>query len=221
MRHFKKNESPAAFEAWKTLATEDWTPAYADLQHPEKHALLEALLNEQGKVCCYCGRRIGLENSHIEHFRPQDLRPDLALVYVNLHASCIRETIRSAPFHCGHLKDCNFDEGFCISPLEPTCEERFSYALDGRISPHEAADVCAAYMTELLGLDIPFLRNRREQALLGVFDALIIESLSRDDLQRISHAYKNPSANGEAIEFGHVVSRYAAQLLGASNDEPI
>jgi hypothetical protein len=82
MKHTVKGVAPTEFEDWKQG---DWTPGYADLQKPEKEQLLAALLCEQGGVCCYCWRSISQADSHIEHFRPRESRPDLALDYANLH----------------------------------------------------------------------------------------------------------------------------------------
>ena len=125
MKWVKKQAEPTAFINWKSKANEEWEPSYDTLQNPEKRALHEALLTEQGQVCCYCGRTISLLDSHIEHFRPQETREDLALAYVNLHASCIREKSPGAPLHCGHAKGNDFDEGLVISPQDENCERRF------------------------------------------------------------------------------------------------
>jgi uncharacterized protein (TIGR02646 family) len=90
MRYVAKADDPDSLVAWKSQANENWTPTYADLQNPEKRELHLALLTEQGGTCCYCGQQISVEESHIEHFIPQEARDDLALEYRNLHASCIR-----------------------------------------------------------------------------------------------------------------------------------
>jgi uncharacterized protein (TIGR02646 family) len=116
------------------------------LQNPEKRVLHQALLDEQGQLCCYCGRSITLADSHIEHFRPQEQREDLALDFENLLAACIRETEPGAPLHCGHAKGHDFDEGRHVSPLDPTCESRFGYLLTGAIVSKDAG---ASYMTAL------------------------------------------------------------------------
>ena len=99
MRHIEKGEPPESFCAWTMLANDNWSPSFENLQNPEKAALHGALLAEQGGVCCYCGGRIDASRSHIEHFRPQEIYPHLALDYTNLHASCIRETSPGIPLH--------------------------------------------------------------------------------------------------------------------------
>jgi uncharacterized protein (TIGR02646 family) len=52
---------------------------------------------------------IGFEDSHVEHFRPQEHFQALQLDYANLHASCIRQTLPGRPLHCGHAKGSDFD----------------------------------------------------------------------------------------------------------------
>lgn len=213
MRHFVKGLAPAGFDVWKALANDDWQPTYDDLQNPQKRELHQALLDEQGRLCCYCGRSISLTDSHIEHFRPQELREDLALSYENLFASCIRETQPGAPLHCGHAKGNEFDEGLHISPLDSGCERRFAYSLMGSILPTDEGDAQAVFMSDLLQLDIEFLRNRRFEALTRVFDEAFISSSTDEELRALAIAFRQRDAAGGLENFGHVVARYAEQLL--------
>lgn len=214
MRHFVKGPPPAGFEAWKSLANDNWQPTYDDLQNPQKRELHQALLDEQGHICCYCGRGISLTDSHIEHFRPQELRDDLALNYDNVFASCIRETEPGAPLHCGHAKGNDFDEVRHVSPLDAACERRFIYTLTGSALPTDAADAQATYMSNLLRLDIDFLRSRRLDALAKTFDETFIDSATNDELETLANAFRQRDANGHLESFGHVLARYAEQLLG-------
>ena len=215
MKRVNKGTEPHAFTDWKAKANDEWQPSYGALQNPEKRALHEALLAEQIGVCCYCGRAISLTDSHVEHFRPQEAHEDLALEYTNLHASCIRETEPGAPLHCGHAKGSDFDDGKFISPLDADCEQRFIYsAQDGAIYPNNKDDDGAAYMAELLRLDVKFLRERRAEALKRAFVYQFVSSASAEDLVRLAQAYRQPDATGRLTGFGHVLSRYAEQLLG-------
>jgi uncharacterized protein (TIGR02646 family) len=213
MRHFTKGGAPTSFDAWKALSNDDWQPSYGNLANPEKRELHKALLDEQGSACCYCGRRISLADSHIEHFRPQEQREDLALSFENLFASCIRETEPGAPLHCGHTKGHDFEEDRHVSPLDPTCERRFGYSLVGAILPKDNG---ATYMTGLLRLDIDFLRNRRSEVLTRVFDEEFLASVTNQELASLAKAYRAPDAEGNHESFGHVVARYAEQLLEGS-----
>jgi uncharacterized protein (TIGR02646 family) len=220
MKRVTKQQSPELFESWKAQESEDWRPTFEGLQKPEKPALLHALLSEQGWVCCYCGRAVSMIESHIEHFRPQVLRADLELAYENLHASCIPETSPGMPLHCGHAKGHGFDEDRHISPLDAGCEERFLYTLRGEVLAADRSDSAAEYMLDLLALDIPFLRNRREEA-LSIFSADFLNSVTAQELLMLRDAFRRPDAQGRAPSFGHVVARYAEQCLSdstAAND---
>lgn len=216
MRRVIKATEPQEFTEWKAKENAEWQPSYAALQNPEKRALHDALLAEQGWTCCYCGRLIAREASHIEHFRPQESRADLALEYANLHASCIRETGPGAPLHCGHAKGSDYDDEKAISPLEDGCEQRFIYSSkDGAIFSADKADEAAKYMVGLLRLDLAFLNDRRAEALKSAFDDDFVRSATDDELVKLAQAYRVPDGTGRMTSFGHVLSRYAEQLLGA------
>lgn len=217
MKHVTKGASSPVFESWKALTNTEWTATYDNLQNPEKRALHQTLMSEQGWVCCYCGRAIAQQDSHIEHFRPQERYVDLALSYENLHASCIRETEPGMPLHCGHAKDSDFDESLAISPLDPHCEARFLYTQEGYIIASDVADTQADYMVELLQLDIPFLRNRREEEVSRVFDPTFLATVTEGELRLLRDAYRRRDEQGRAQSFGHVLARFAEQrLLDAS-----
>lgn len=213
MKHVVKGAEPREFADWKALANDAWQPRYADLRDPEKAVLHDALLAEQGRVCCYCGRAVTRTDSHIEHFRPQESHDRLSLDYGNLHASCIRETKPGRPLHCGHAKGSGFDEGVAISPLDAGCERRFIYPADGSIAPTLREDAGAAYMIELLCLDLPFLRDRRSEALRRIFDAAFLETMHRSELETLMRACLEPDASGSVMDFGHAIARHAEQLL--------
>ena len=213
MKHVKKAAAAPVLDAWKASANLEWQPTYSNLQNPEKHDLHTALLAEQGWVCCYCGRSVAQQDSHIEHFRPQSQRPDLALSYENLHASCIRETDPGTPLHCGHAKGSEFNETRHISPLDPACEARFIYSFDGQIIATGVADTEATYMVHLLKLDIAFLRDRRQQAIRLVFDPIFLATVTDDELRVLRDSFRRYDENGRASSFGHVLSRVAEQRL--------
>ena len=210
MKRLVKGPEPAELTAWKSSANDDWKPTYTSLQNPEKAATHQALVREQGYVCCYCGREIEPATSHIEHFRPQEQRPDLALDFGNLHASCIRETKPGLPLHCGHLKDSWFDEDAHVSPLDPNCEDRFVFTLDGQVQPKDQG---AANMVRHLGLDIDFLLTRRREALAGVFDPDFIATATPEELDLIKAQFVTPK-DGKLASFGHVIAQYATRLRG-------
>lgn len=80
MRYICKGDEPDSLANLKELANEDWKPTYEDDCRGEvKTQLHKALLQEQGYICCYCGMAITKENSHIEHLKPRNIYPNLAL----------------------------------------------------------------------------------------------------------------------------------------------
>lgn len=211
MKYTVKRNSPASFESWKGQSSEDWQPTFQVLRDPEKAALRVALLEEQGWVCCYCGRSVRETDSHLEHFRPQRFFGDLALEYSNLHASCYR-TPEPAATHCGHQKADGFDEALHISPLDPSCEKRFIYAANGEIAARDVEDKRAAYMIQLLGLNSPALRHAREAA-LSIYDPDFMGTVTSEELERLLASARARDADGRLQNYGHVIAGFAGQYV--------
>lgn len=209
MRKIFKSNSPDSFEDWKALSNDDWQPSFTNLQNPEKKVLITSLLDEQGWTCCYCGRRTDEGSCHIEHFRPQESYPHLALEYQNLHASCLRDLDKGAPRHCGHAKKNSFDEDQIIDPKDNECEINFDYSLNGNI---EYKNNKAKYMIETLELNTFFLKNRRAQALLGIFDEQIIETITNEELRLIEQQYETRDERNMLEDFSQVIAGYARKL---------
>lgn len=213
MKRVIKGTEPAVFTDWKNSANDDWSPTYPTLQNPQKRKLHEALLLEQGFLCCYCGREIDALTSHIEHFRPQERYEDLALTYHNLHASCLRETEPGNPLHCGHRKGRWFEETLHISPMDERCEMRFRYLQTGEIQPATTEDLPATAMIEVLALDISYLKNRRQSTIVGLFDEVFVEQVSDDELDHLVNVLRSTRPPDQK-PFDHIIARYAEQLLG-------
>ncbi|WP_027185387.1 retron system putative HNH endonuclease [Desulfovibrio inopinatus] len=196
MKHIVKGAEPEVFTEWKALANEDWQPTYDDLRSKEKKAVKKALMQEQGYICCYCERRLVDNDSHIEHFHPQH-RPEVdALDFNNMLCSCQAQLERGKPRHCGNLKGDWFDEQLLISPLDPSCQTRFRFTGDGRITPAHHDDNAAAETIDRLGLDIPKLREMRSKAIEG-----IMEGLPPEEIQNIAAALLSKDTNGFFIPF--------------------
>ena len=116
MKHIVKQEEPQVFSDWKGLSSMDWQPSYDILSGPVKRVVKQALMAEQGYLCCYCERRLAEEDSHIEHFRPQSHPGTDPLDFYNMLCSCQNRLKKGVPRHCGILKDNWFDENTLISP---------------------------------------------------------------------------------------------------------
>lgn len=213
MKRVLKGTEPASFTDWKSSENDEWAPTYPTLQNPQKRELHEALLQEQGSLCCYCGREIEVATSHIEHFRPQEHFEALALDYENLLASCLRETRPGNPLHCGHRKGNWFEEALHISPMDEQCELRFRYLQNGEIQPTDSEDLPAAKMIEILALDIAYLNNRRRDTIRRLFDDEFIASVSNEDLEHLVSVIRAASVSDQK-PFDHIIARFAEQLLG-------
>lgn len=59
--------------------------------------LREYLVKEQYRICCYCCRRIDMNNSLNEHVRPKDLYPNETMDYDNILASCSKDEKTCGP----------------------------------------------------------------------------------------------------------------------------
>lgn len=202
MKHIVKGSEPQAFTTWKKRADAD----YSNLQGRTKGIVKRALLKDQGWICCYCEQRVETNDSHIEHLRPQSAAGVDPLDYDNMLCSCIRDLSEKEPgdpLHCGHKKS---NETIPISPLNPGCEARFSFAGDGSISAKRKGDQATAETIETLGLDIRKLRDYRKKAI----DGLLADSLSKQELKTLVAKYLEQDGEGRFNPFHSTIR----QLLG-------
>jgi uncharacterized protein (TIGR02646 family) len=218
MRYIKKSQEPPSFTQWKQQANLDWQPTWNSFQAPQKNDVHDALLKEQGKICCYCGIAItrdrnavavdalGIKTSisHIEHLKPRSKYPDEALVYENLLASCQGEREENPPYpyeNCGTLKDEWYDEQFIVSPLNSDCASFFSFTGAGEMLPTEEPEKRLAAQTTIdkLGLNISKLIAFRRKAVDGVLTG--IEDLSAEELQLLAEGFNQPDQHGQLLPF--------------------
>lgn len=192
MRYIQKGNEPAAFTEWKTQGDGNWDPGWLDFDgRPIKQVVAQALLDEQGYLCCYCEMRVGVDvgtetkhgesksKGHIEHIDPRHKRPDLALTYENLVYSC-GETDRGEPTTCGHAR--KPDDPVPVSPLQPDCESRFLYTANGRMVPRGEYDEAARETVRILKLNEKLLRDSRAEVYQEVEEAS--EELSPGEFER-------------------------------------
>ena len=172
MKFINKGPEPPEMTVWRNRARPARHPRWKNARRV-KPKIREALLQEQGCLCCYCEARVGDGNGHVEHLKPRSLFPDLEADYSNLLCSCQggnpdcdEET------HCGHRKSDWYDEDLFVSPLDSDCEGRFSYTSDGDMRPADESDAGAETTIERLGLNTRELREYRREALEAVFKDL-------------------------------------------------
>jgi uncharacterized protein (TIGR02646 family) len=189
MKYIAKGPQPQALSEWKASGNDNWHPTYDNLDSDTKSALKEALMAEQGYLCCYCESRVTLDDSHIEHFRPQSDESVDPLDFSNMLCSCQSQ---GKTLHCGHRKGDWFDGELLISPLDPSCESRFSFAYDGHIMPASEDDVAAKETIERLGLDIGNLVESRAKAIEPFLD----DALTEEDLKGFVSGYLQKDSRG-------------------------
>ncbi|WP_375514570.1 retron system putative HNH endonuclease [uncultured Nostoc sp.] len=215
MKHIKKGQEPEKFTNWKALENDDWKPSWDDnFQTPEKPVVHDALLKEQGYICCYCGMRITRTTSHIEHLKPRSTYPNLALEYTNLIASCQGESEEppTVPVHCGHKKKYWYDENLMVSPLEINCADFFKYPASGEIQPTDnpGKKVVAETTIKKLALDIDKLQNMRRVAIDAAL--LATEGLTEIEIKLLAEGYEKLDVDGQYTPFcaaiGYLLNNY-------------
>ena len=162
MRTITKGPEPASLTTYrKTLRSN-----YND--YTGKDALRDALVTEQGGLCCYCMGRIrnGPTTMKIEHWRSQSRYPARQLEYRNLLGACLGgEGQPPSLQHCDTRKG---DQDLLWNPAAPDhhIETRLRYENDGSIRSDEGE--FDAQIKDILNLNITFLKNQRKNVLSAI-----------------------------------------------------
>lgn len=202
MKRIIKNKSPEKFETWKTNKTRTWKTFKRNSEI--KHLVRNSLLNEQGYICCYCGKKIeNNELSTIEHLKCKDNYKNLEMDYNNLLISCNggreERSIRDEffPLSCDAHKD---NDNIEVTPLDINCEEEFLYSDSGEIIGRSDK---AERTIEKLNLNNSNLIHLRKAA-LEPFVELI------DDIEEniILIDYYSNKQNGKYEEYSNAILGY-------------
>ena len=181
MRYIEKRPEPEAFKLWKE---QNKDATYGNgLPQDVNLALRNALLLEQGFVCCFCGCAIGPCNDKGEvfqiplesirphnirnaHITPQSRDEGKTLDYANLCASC------NTSKHTRDEKHCDEAQGsreLPVSPLQEDCISYFFFGSDGEILPNpkltEEEQEMASATISILRLNSNSLITARKQIL--------------------------------------------------------
>jgi len=190
VKYILKGGSPEEFENWKKKANDEWQPSWNDFQNPEKEKVKEALLIEQGYLCCYCGMRIE-NNSYteIEHIKPrkecigdEEYR---ALDFQNFLASCNGSTKEPKPreVHCNNARG---DKALLITPLNQECETKFLYIDGGKVLSENPDDrEMDILINRVLMLNAKKIKGAREsiiKALESDFNGATINDIEEEIL---------------------------------------
>ncbi|MCG9873741.1 MAG: TIGR02646 family protein [Leptospiraceae bacterium] len=179
MKFIQKSAEPKEFSDWKAQENDDWRPSYSDLSGNVKRAVYESLLNEQFHVCGYCERTLNENDFHIDHLSPQSSKLDDELDYNNFICSCIRETEKGLPLHCGQLRK---DKMLLIHPLQEDCQMKFEFTGAGEI---KGVNQNAENTIKILGLNIAKLVTLRKEAV----SPFLSEELNDDEFREFVKGY--------------------------------
>lgn len=134
----------------------------------------------------------------------------LTFVYENLLASCQANLGRKDPRHCGTAKGDWYAAALLVSPLDPGCESRFFYDLDGKVHESDPADQGAKETIAHLDLDGPRLRALRRTAIEAAIDL----DLAPEERRVLLAAYEARDAEGRFDSFCFVLAATLRFLYG-------
>ncbi len=212
MKYIDKGTEPSFFTKWKNQDKmyQRGRSNWKRLDSTTKKQLHKVLIKEQGAICCYCGTRIRVNESHIEHFRPQKQYPKLKLEYNNLLCSCQFELQKTEPRHCGNAKGSWFDENLTISPLDLSRESRFEYLENGSVQGSNN-DEAAKQTIKHLELDINKLRELRQAAIFAALED--IDILDEKMIQEQIAFYSQRNSSVQLIPFCSSIINVLSSLL--------
>lgn len=178
MKRIIKGDEPASFIQTKLKNEKAGIQMRYDIHlgAAERKPIKEALLKEQGYICAYTLKRIGLDTCHIEHLKPEELcRKQMEtgietisdLDYSNMVACFPKEGPKGIAKHkyFGAIKKDDFwenDGKDYVLPLQSNCEDHFRYSIKGEV---EGVTDKGNITIKLLGLRHPILIEDRKNAI--------------------------------------------------------
>lgn len=225
MKHIAKSDEPPELENWKNRVNDPendgWRPTWKNFQNPEKTIVHNALLKDQGNICCYCMREIGKETSHIEHVLPRSRTgEEERLSFANMLTSCDGEYQQDSNTqnkndellqqHCGHYRQNWYDSALYVSPLIPGCEKRFRFYDDGAIRPVDD-DPGAKATIEKLYLNYSLLIKNRKAAIIDA--TLDLASLTDSQIVERYKEFSERNSDGKFKEYCIAVQQVLSRLV--------
>ena len=221
MKCSNKGAAPKIFIDWVKgeQETHGHLPPYENLQNPEKEAMRQSLIKEQGYLCVYCGRSLesDFSDSHIDHFWPQSIfngktHEDRRVCYSNLFMSCGRDS--GLPITCGRAKGNWFNRSDYITPIDPCCECHFRYTGAGKIKPQNPCHTAAIQMIDALKLNDPSLVSERKQIIQYIARTFFSDDPDttgeiQDEIDDLNAA----NADGRLTGFSQVSRRYMEEEM--------
>jgi len=162
MRAITKGQLPRSLVEHRANAHANYAN-YAD-----KDGLRAALVRDQRGLCCYCMARVEATATamKIEHWRCQSRNADLELTYSNLLAACLGG--HGQPEALQHCDTRKAEHELKFNPAEPNhrIEQYIRFEMDGTIASSDAD--FNAQLNDVLGLNLPVLKNRRKAVVDGL-----------------------------------------------------
>jgi uncharacterized protein (TIGR02646 family) len=209
VRPVTKGAEPPALTAWWKQVAAGHAPGWEEIPSATKRAVKEALLQEQGFICCYCERRIDAGSSHIEHLQPQSVAPALIFAYTNLLASCQGEgVLGKAASTCGQVRG---SQALPVHPLMPDCGEYFVFRASGAIEAAPSRGAVALQAIKALALDHPRLNLLRREVIAIIDDQLPDPDdpdAVRAAVQELLALYRQRDASGRLTPFLSAVEQH-------------
>lgn len=201
MKFIIKGNEPAAWKAFRETPGVDFDAI------PE---LKEALLNEQGYLCCYCMNGIKEDNMKVEHYKPRSIYPALKMDYSNLFAACKGDFCTDK--HCDTKKE---NTELTIHPADPrnNCESIVGYSTTGKLTYPDS------YKTDIedkLNLNNSVLVSNRKGAFSGAESALRKLGYSKGIIQKQIEMYKSKNAQGKFQPYCNAVLWLLKKKLSAN-----
>jgi uncharacterized protein (TIGR02646 family) len=206
MQWIQKQNEPRQLTEWRSRFCSDINFGY-DLLRKDKDAtdaVHISLITEQGWICAYTGVRIEADSSHIEHVKPQAHCEAIETVtYTNIVA-CYPAPNQSCKTPYGAEQKGKWpapaEEYLFVSPLDSSCESRFSFNLRGEIKSKQQDDLAAITTISKLGLNCDKLKAYRKAAIQGTLGDRNQLSL-KEARQRLKHLQKQRSGKLEPFCF--------------------
>lgn len=189
---------------------------------PEFDELKDQMFDEQGGICCYCGRRLQYPNHPqyiVEHVHPKEKYRQLAGEYENLLLSCRpsdeeKKAERNAGKkdrkkfeHCDKSKE---NKEIPINPLLSDCSEHFEFDAGGEVI---GLDDDARITIKILNLNCDWLIKRRRAAIDGAIYDENNELLPDDELRQYMKSVMLLDQQHQFPEYCFVIAGAIKHLL--------
>ncbi len=201
MKFITKGTEPVEWKAYKTTEGVEFR-AIDELQN--------ALLQEQGYLCCYCMSRISKEKMKVEHWKPRRYTASI-FDFDNLFAAC--EGNFCTDKHCDTKKD--YHE-ITIHPADTknNCENIIDYGLaSGKLTYPEAYK---ADIETLLNLNNKVLISNRLAVLGAVQKVLTAKKYKKTEIQKLILKFSTKDKSGKFQAYCQIVLKLLHKKLKSS-----